>query len=87
MLNPYYFSDRNMKVGFKINLDSHHLNHAISILTITPNYPKFRTEVRYIIKIKKDFSLLYARLMNQYKLKYRTFFQQDLINKMKIIFY
>ena len=30
MINPYSFSNRNLKVGFKINLDSHHINHASS---------------------------------------------------------
>ena len=30
MVNPYYFTDRTLKVGFKINLDSHHNNHATS---------------------------------------------------------
>ena len=57
MLNPYYFTDRNLKVGFKINLDSHHTNHANSKLTITPNYPEFAIEVRYINKIMKDLSV------------------------------
>ena len=38
-------------MGFKINLDSHHFNHANSKLTITPNYPEFGIEVRYINKI------------------------------------
>ena len=46
MLNPYYFTDRNLRMGFKINLDSHHINHANSKLTITPNYPEFGIEVR-----------------------------------------
>ena len=46
MINPYYFTDRNLKVGFKINLDSHHINHANSKLTITPSYPEFGMEVR-----------------------------------------
>ena len=32
MLNPYYFTDRILKVGFKINLDSHHINQANSKL-------------------------------------------------------
>ena len=54
MINPYYFTERNLKVGFKINLDSHHFNHANSKLTITPNYPEFGIEVRYINKIKKN---------------------------------
>ena len=41
MINPYYFTDRNLKVGFKIILDSHHIIHANSKLIITPNYPDF----------------------------------------------
>ena len=50
MINPYYFTDRNLQVGFKINLDSHHINHSNSKITITPNYPEFGIETRYIIK-------------------------------------
>ena len=46
MLNPYYFTDRSLIKGFKTNLDSHHINHAKSKLTITPNYPDFGIEVR-----------------------------------------
>ena len=30
MINPYYFTDKNLKVGFKINLDSHNLHHTNS---------------------------------------------------------
>ena len=53
MLNPYYFIGRNLKVGFRINLDSHHINHSNSELTITSKYPEFGIEVRYINKIIK----------------------------------
>ena len=60
MINPYYFTDRNLKVGFKINLDSHHINHLNSKLTIIPNYPEFGIEVRYINKILKELSIIYA---------------------------
>ena len=74
MINPYYFTDRNLNVGFKINLDSHHINHANSKLTITPNYPEFGIEVRYINKIMKELSIIYARLINQYKFRYQTVF-------------
>ena len=31
----YYFTDRNLKVGFKTNLVTHHNNHANSKLTFT----------------------------------------------------
>ena len=48
MINPYYFTNRNLKVGFNITLKSHHINHANSNLIVKPNYPEFGIEVRYI---------------------------------------
>ena len=74
MLNPYYFIDENLKNGFKINLESHNISHANSILTITPNFPEFGIEFRYINKIMKELSVIYARLINQSKFKYHTLF-------------
>ena len=74
MINPYYFTDRALQTGFKINLDSHNLHHANSKLTIIPNYPEFGIEVRYINKILKELAVIYARLINQYKFKYQTIF-------------
>ena len=38
MINPYYFSDRNLKVAYKINHGSHHINHLISKVTISSNF-------------------------------------------------
>ena len=74
MNNPYYFIDENLKIGFKINLESHNISHANSIFTITPKFPEFGIEYRYINKIIKEMSVIYARLMNQYKFKYHTLF-------------
>ena len=74
MLNALYFTDRNLRVGFKIDLDSHQINDANSKITITPNYPEFGIEVRYFNKIMKELSVIYARLINQYKFKYQTVF-------------
>ena len=85
MINPYYFTDRNLKIGFNITMESHHINHAISKLVVKPNYPEFGIEFRYINKVMKELSIIYARLLNQYKLKHQAVFQQDLINKVKII--
>ena len=45
MLNPYYFTDRALQVGFKINLDSHNLHHTNSKITITPNHPEIGIEI------------------------------------------
>ena len=74
MINPYYFTDRNLKVGFKVNLDSHNLHHTNFKLTIMPNYPELGIELRYINKIMKELAMIYARLINQYKFKYQTVF-------------
>ena len=74
MINPYYFTDRNFKVGFKINLDSHNLHHTNSKLTIMTNYPEFGNELRYTNKIMKELAMIYARLINQYKFKCQTVF-------------
>ena len=74
MPNPYYFTNRALQVGFKINLDSHHINHANSKLTILPNYPELGTELRVIKKIMKELAMIYARLINQYKFKNQTVF-------------
>ena len=82
MINPYYFTNRALQLGFKINLDSHHIIHANSKLTITPNFPEFGIELRYINKIMKELAMIYAKSKNQYKFKYQTVFsarfdQQD----------
>ena len=74
MINPYYFTDRKLKVGFNITLESHHINHAISKLTITPIYPEFGIEVRYINKTIQKLSVNYAILLNQNNFKYQTVF-------------
>ena len=78
LINPYYFIDKNLKIGFKINLESHNFSHANSILTITPKFPEFGIEFRYINKIVKELSVIYARLINQYKFKYHTLFSASL---------
>ena len=83
MNNRYYFTDRNLlKVGFNITLESHHISHVYSKLTITPNYAEFGLEIRHNNKIIKNLSVFYARIINQYKFKYQTvfsarFFKQD----------
>ena len=63
-----------MRVGFNINLDIHHINHAKSKITIRPNYPEFGNEDRYINKIIRDLSIIYARLINHYKFRNQTVF-------------
>ena len=74
MISPKYYTNRALQVAFKINLDSHHINHANSKLFITPNFPEFGIELRYINKIMKELAVTYARLINQYKFKYQIVF-------------
>ena len=83
MINPYYFIDKNLKIGFKINLESHNFSHAHSILSITPNFQEFGIEFSYINEIVKELSVIYAGLINQYIFKYHTLFSASFykINK------
>ena len=74
MINPFCFTDGAIKVGFNITLESHHIIHGNSNLTVKPNYPEFGIEFRYFNKIVKEVSFIYARLINQYKFKYQTVF-------------
>ena len=64
MINLYYFIDEKLKIGFKINLESHNFNHANSLLKIQPNFPDIGIETRYINKILKEMATIYARLIN-----------------------
>ena len=43
-------------------------------MTITPHFPEFGIEFRFINKIIKELSVIYARLINQYKFEYHTLF-------------
>ena len=61
MLNPYYFTDRPLRVEFNTTLDSPHINHTNSKLTIKTVYKEFGIETRYIDEIVKELSIIYAR--------------------------
>ena len=74
MINTYYFIKENLKIGFKINLESHIINHANSLLNIEPNFPDIGIETRYVNKILKEMATIYARLINQYKFRYHILF-------------
>ena len=70
MINPYYFIEKNLKIGFKNNLGSRKNIHAKSTLSVTPIYSDFGIETRYYNKILKEMAPIYARLKNQFKFKY-----------------
>ena len=85
MINPYYFLEENLKIGFKINLESHNLNHANSILTIIPNFTDIGVDFRYINKIVKELSVIYVRLIININLNITQYFQRAFIKLMKKI--
>ena len=43
-------------------------------MSILPKFPEYGIEFRYINKIVKKLSVIYARIINQYKYKYHTLF-------------
>ena len=59
---------------FEIRLDSHHINHANSKLTVITNYLEFGIETRYTSKIVKKIPVIYDRFINQNTLNYQTVF-------------
>ena len=61
MINPYCFGDRNLIVAYKIKLDSHHINHLSSKVTISSNFENTGIEFRFINKIMREMSIIYAR--------------------------
>ena len=74
MIRPYNFTNENLKNGFKVNLESHNVNHTNSISTITTKYTDFGFETIYINKIIREMATSYARLINQNKFKYHIIF-------------
>ena len=72
MVNPNYFTQKILQVGFIITVDKYKTNYADSDLTVKLNYSE--SEIRYVKKIMKEKAIIYVRLLNQYKLKYQTVF-------------
>ena len=72
MINPFYFTDRILKIAFNTNLDSHHINHANSKLTFTPKL--LETEKIYVDLIMREMTKNYARLLKGNTIKNQTVF-------------
>ena len=54
LLKPYYFTDRNLEIGFNIYSEGHHISHAKSKLTIKTNFSEFGIDFRYSIEFLRD---------------------------------
>ena len=75
MINPYYFS-RRFENQYKINLDSHNINHLNSKITITNKYD-LPIDMYDVDSILREMSIIYARLIDQYKFKYQVVFSAE----------
>ena len=73
MINSFFF-DEYLKNRSKVYLESHNINHAISVLNIVPNFPDIGIETRYINQILTEMATIYARLLNQYEIRYHIIF-------------
>ena len=69
--NPF-FTDRALKIGPNINLDTHHINGAISKRFIKPSFPGIGFETRFKNQILKEMAILYASIIIENKFKYQT---------------
>ena len=85
VINPFDFTDEILKTGFEINLESHNISHANSILSIIPTYPEFGVETRYINRILKEMATKYARIKSKINLNFIFYFQLACIGLMKKI--
>ena len=74
MLNPYYFKDKLFYNILKIKLDSHHINHLNSKITISSITEHNEIDKDLINDLVKEMAAIYARLISQYKFKYQYVF-------------
>ena len=76
MINPYYFKDQSFYDFLKINLDSHHINHLNSKITIssTAQPPHNYIDKLVIDRLVREMATIYAKLISQFKFKYQCTF-------------
>ena len=75
MISPYYFS-RRFENQYKINLDSHNVNHLNSKITFKNKYD-LPIQMDDVDSILKEMSLIYTRLIDQYKIKFQVVFSAE----------
>ena len=46
MINPNYFVDENLRIGFKIYIESFNIIHTNSLLNFIPHFPDIGIEAR-----------------------------------------
>ena len=66
MIGPCFNTDKILKIGFKINLESHSIIRANSILSIVSIYPDSGIDTSYNNKFPLEMATIYTRLINQY---------------------
>ena len=74
MLNPYYFKDKEFYDFLKINLNSHHINHLNSKITISDITEYISIDIYLINRLVREMATIYAKLIPQFKFKYQCTF-------------
>ena len=74
MLNPYCFKDQSFYDFLKTNLDSHHINHLNSKITISSTAQSPHIDKIVINRIVNETATIYAKLISQFKFKYQCTF-------------
>ena len=72
LLNPFYFTDRLLHIGFNKYLDSDYKIHTNSKLTIKANYSQIGIEATYVNKIMREMAISYPRPKTYCIIKYQT---------------
>ena len=78
MTTPYYVTDIILKKAFNVTLDSHHINHKHSKVTIKSNS---ENENNCVNKILKQLASIYVTLLNQINFENQTVFSARLNNQ------
>ena len=81
LINPYYFTGRALQFGINITLQKHHNSHAYFKKIIKQNHPGFGIEVRYLNKLLKEMATIYARLIDQFIIKYQKVFSGSFVKQ------
>ena len=75
MFNPFFVFEKNLYYNFlKINLDSHHINHLNSKITLSSTTEYNKIDMHLINDLVKQMSIVYARIIDHFKFKYQCVF-------------
>ena len=82
IFNPQYISDRVANVAYNNNLDSHHINHMNSKMTMSSNPLDFGKN--HANKRLEEMANKHARILNYYEFGYQIVFSARFNKEVKV---